>query len=82
MSLASMVDGHGAALGEGDAVAHFDAVLHDLHNLGHVVILLNGSQDSLNGFDVGVQFAAPLLELLDTLLVLSEFVPYIFVLAT
>ena len=70
-----MIDGHRAALGEGDAVSHLDAVLHNLDKVGHIIILLQCRKDSLRRFYIAIQLVTQRLQLLDTLLVITKLFP-------
>ena len=70
-----MIDGHGAALGEGDAVADLNTVFHNFDDVGHIVILLQGSEDLLDSFHVAVQLVTQRLKLLDAFFVVAELVP-------
>ena len=58
-----MVDGDGSALGELDGVAdHVAFVVLDVFHAGHVVVVLEGVHDGLQGADVGIDLGDGVLQ--------------------
>ena len=75
-AVGAVVDCHGAAFDEGDAVAYLHAILNNLDNILDIVIGLQCLQSGLHRHHIAIQLIALGFKFLNAFLMIQKLLPY------